>query len=266
MPVERTNGALVGPLRSSGQLVPRPDHPHQVAVVTRAGVSRGTIQLWDTLAGRQIGVLSGDAISPVSGDFMQHSLVFSADGRSLLVQSADVTVRRWSVDQRKTTGHPMAVDHLDNLVSLTSDGTAITESADGYDLWATDTGRHIGALPTVLDIRRTAVVYEDRCPPTPRAGGSPTIYFARTGSPTSAPRPGKIAPKRSANASCPRVPLGSSVREREPLAWGADRQLTGRDWRNCVSRPPTGPGGELRGASFLLLPAHAGMAPGFSRA
>ncbi|MFC9007624.1 nSTAND1 domain-containing NTPase [Streptomyces microflavus] len=162
VPVERTNGALVGPLRSSGQLVPRPDHPHQVAVVTRAGVSRGTIQLWDTLAGRRIGVLSGDAISPVFHDFMQRSLVFSADGRSLLVQSADGTVRRWSVDQRKTTGHPMAVDHLDNLVSLTSDGTAITESADGYDLWATDTGRHIGAFPTVLDIRRTAVVYEDR--------------------------------------------------------------------------------------------------------
>lgn len=162
MPVEHTNGALISPLRSSGQLVPRPDHPHQVAVVTRAGVTRGTIQLWDTLARRQIGVLSGDAISPVFHDFMQRSLVFSADGRSLLVQSADGTVRQWTVDQRKTTGHPMAVDHLDNLVSLTSDGTAITESSGGYDLWATDTGRHIGAIPTVLDTRRTAVVYEDR--------------------------------------------------------------------------------------------------------
>ncbi|MFJ4122231.1 trypsin-like peptidase domain-containing protein [[Kitasatospora] papulosa] len=162
MPVEHTNSALISPLRSSGQLVPRPDHPHQVAVVTRAGVARGTIQLWDTLAGRQIGVLSGDAISPVFHDFMQRSLIFSADGRSLLVQSADGTVRRWSVNQQKTTGHPMAVDHLDNLIALTSDGTAITESADGYDLWATDTGRHIGAFRTVLDIRRTAVVHEDR--------------------------------------------------------------------------------------------------------
>ncbi|MEW2282572.1 nSTAND1 domain-containing NTPase [Streptomyces cyaneofuscatus] len=162
VPVERTNGALIAPFRSSGQLVPRPDHPHQVAVVTRAGVSRGTIQLWDTLADRRIGVLSGDAINPVFHDFMQLSLVFSADGRNLLVQSADGTVRQWSVDQRKTTGRPMAVDKLDNLVSLASDGTAITESADGYDLWATDTGRHIGAVPTVLDIRRTAIVYEDR--------------------------------------------------------------------------------------------------------
>ncbi|MEU2484505.1 hypothetical protein ABZ593_07780 [Streptomyces sp. NPDC012617] len=88
--------------------------------------------------------------------------IFSADGRSLLVQSADGTVRRWSVNQQKTTGHPMAVDHLDNVIALTSDGTAITESADGYDLWATQTGRHIGAFPTVLDIRRTAVVHGDR--------------------------------------------------------------------------------------------------------
>lgn len=56
----------------------------------------------------------------------------------------------------------MAVDHLDNVIALTSDGTAITKSADGYDLWATQTGRHIGAFPTVLDIRRTAVVHEDR--------------------------------------------------------------------------------------------------------
>ncbi|MGY3676499.1 nSTAND1 domain-containing NTPase [Streptomyces sp. TE33382] len=162
MQVEHTNGALISPLRSSGQLVPRPDHPHQVAVVTRAGVTRGTIQLWDTLAGQRIGVLSGDAISPVFHDFMQRSLVFSADGRSLLVQSADGTVRQWTVDQRKTTGHPMAVDRLDNVVSLTSDGTAITESSGGYDLWATDTGRHIGAIPTVLDTRRTAIVHEDR--------------------------------------------------------------------------------------------------------
>lgn len=162
MQVEHTNGALISPLRSSGQLVPRPDHPHQVAVVTRAGVTRGTIQLWDTLAGQRIGVLSGDAISPVFHDFMQRSLVFSADGRSLLVQSADGTVRQWTVDQRKTTGHPMAVDRLDNVVSLTSDGTAITESSGGYDLWATDTGRHIGAIPTVLDTRRTAIIHEDR--------------------------------------------------------------------------------------------------------
>ncbi|MEE1736212.1 trypsin-like peptidase domain-containing protein [Streptomyces sp. BE147] len=160
--VERTDGALLSPFRSSGQLVPRPDHPHQVAVVTRAGVTRGTIQLWDTLAGRRIGVLSGDAIRPISDDFMNRTLAFSADGRSLLVQSADGTVHRWSVDQRKVTGRPMAVDHLDSLVSLASDGTAITESPDGYDLWATDTGRHIGAFPTVLDVRRTAIVYEDR--------------------------------------------------------------------------------------------------------
>ncbi|MFE4451655.1 trypsin-like peptidase domain-containing protein [Streptomyces sp. NPDC056796] len=162
VPVERTSGALVSPLRPSGQLVPRPDHPHQVAVVTRAGVSRGTIQLWDTLAGRRIGVLSGDAISPVSGGSMRQTLVFSPDGRSLLVQSADGPVRRWSVDRRRTTGRPMPVDHLDKLVSLASDRTAITESPNGYDLWATDTGRHIGAFPTVLDIRRTAIVHEDR--------------------------------------------------------------------------------------------------------
>ncbi|WP_069174214.1 nSTAND1 domain-containing NTPase [Streptomyces griseus] len=160
--VERTDGALVSSLRSTGQLVPRPDHPHQVAVVTRAGVSRGTIQLWDLLAGRRIGVLSGDRIGPVFDDFMQCRLAFSADGRSLLVQSADGTVRRWTVDRRETAGHPMAVDRLDDLVSLTSDGTAITESSDGYDLWATDTGRHIGAIPTVLDTRRTAIVHEDR--------------------------------------------------------------------------------------------------------
>ncbi|MFE7759057.1 trypsin-like peptidase domain-containing protein [Streptomyces sp. NPDC057429] len=161
VPVERTDGALVSPFRSSGQLVPRPDHPHQVAVVTRAGTVRGTIQLWDTLAGRRIGVLSGDAISSVFHDFMQHTLVFSADGKSLLVQSAD-GVHRWTVDERKTTRHPMPVDPLDKLVGLTSDGTAITESPDGYDLWATDTGRHIGTFPTVLDIRRTAIVHEDR--------------------------------------------------------------------------------------------------------
>ncbi|WLQ38790.1 trypsin-like peptidase domain-containing protein [Streptomyces laculatispora] len=159
---EHTDGALIAPFRSAGQLVARPAHPHQVAVVTRAGVTRGTIQLWDIFAGRRIGFLSGDAIRPVFADFMYRALAFSADGRDLLAQSADGTVHRWSVDQRTITGRPMAVDPLDHVVSMASDGTAITESASGYDLWATDTGRHIGAIPTVLDVRRTAIVYEDR--------------------------------------------------------------------------------------------------------
>ena len=128
----------------------------------------------------------------------------------------------------------MAVDHLDNLIALTSDGTAITESADGYDLWATQTGRHIGAFPTVLDIRRTAVVHEDRLIAYAKGWRQSYDLLRANWSPTSAPRPGVITPKRSADASCPRAPprvfrartRAPGVGRRPPT----DRSITSGTW------------------------------------
>ncbi|WP_210590780.1 trypsin-like peptidase domain-containing protein [Streptomyces sp. GESEQ-35] len=86
-------------LQERNQLVARPGHPGQVAVVTNLGSLRGEVLLWDAHKGRRITTLPGPEIT-VHG-MRNGSLAFDADGSHLAVQNDTGEVRVWDVDRRK---------------------------------------------------------------------------------------------------------------------------------------------------------------------
>ncbi|WP_158102460.1 trypsin-like peptidase domain-containing protein [Streptomyces africanus] len=89
-------------ISARGQLLARPGHPGQVAVVTRTGNLRGEILLWDVRAPRRITTLSVPGITvPYSPESLAGALAFDADGSHLAVQNPDGRVRVWDLDRRK---------------------------------------------------------------------------------------------------------------------------------------------------------------------
>lgn len=125
-PGPNSNGGL-GDLFLYGQLMARPGHPGQVAVVTRTGGGHGEIMLWDTLAPTQVAMLPGPAISvPYTEDSLGSGIVFTPDGSRLAVQNTDGQVRLWDVDRqeplREEVPHPTGMQ----LIGFTPDGRLVT--------------------------------------------------------------------------------------------------------------------------------------------
>lgn len=125
-PGPNSNGGL-GDLFLYGQLMARPGHPGQVAVVTRTGGRRGEIMLWDVRAPGQVAMLTGPAISvPYTEDSLGSGLVFTPDGSRLAVQNSDGQVRFWDVDRqerlREEVTHPTGMQ----LIGFTPDGRLVT--------------------------------------------------------------------------------------------------------------------------------------------
>ncbi|CAM5268437.1 hypothetical protein SFUMM280S_05610 [Streptomyces fumanus] len=58
-----SGGGLDQRILARGQLVAHPDHPGQVAAMTRTGILSGEILLWDVTAPRRIGTLPSRAAS-----------------------------------------------------------------------------------------------------------------------------------------------------------------------------------------------------------
>ncbi|MET4926920.1 trypsin-like peptidase domain-containing protein [Streptomyces sp. PSRA5] len=125
-----SNGPL-GDLFTYGQLVRRPGHPGQVALVTRAGSGRGEILLWDVRAPRRVAMLPGPPIRvPYTEDSLSSGLVFTPDGSRLAVQNSDGQVRVWDVDRGKLSPGEVSTASTNNLIGFAPDGSLVTYFTD----------------------------------------------------------------------------------------------------------------------------------------
>ncbi|MFJ4771029.1 hypothetical protein ACIP88_18265 [Streptomyces uncialis] len=122
----------VGPLGDHlvrGQLMPRPGHDGQVAVVTRTGGSRGgEITLWDVRTTAPVTTLPGTdgILAPFAGDSLAGSLVFTPDGSRLAMKNSDGHTRVWDVDRRKLLPQKVSGSTLTQLIGFTPDGRLVT--------------------------------------------------------------------------------------------------------------------------------------------
>ncbi|MEE1751389.1 nSTAND1 domain-containing NTPase [Streptomyces sp. SP18CS02] len=129
-PGPNSNGPI-GDLFTFGRLMPRPGHPGQVAVVTRAGVGRGEILLWDVLAPRRGPTLRGPGIStPLADDSLGSAMVFAPDGSRLAVHNTDGKVRVWDVDRGKPSAGNVSGSSLNQLIGFGPDGSLVLHRAD----------------------------------------------------------------------------------------------------------------------------------------
>ncbi|CAM5582698.1 hypothetical protein SALBM311S_05659 [Streptomyces alboniger] len=114
-----------------GQLMPRPGHSGQVAVVTREGVGNGEISLWDVRAPRRVKVLTGPVIETAyTEESLGSGLVFTPDGSRLAVQNADGRVRVWDVDREKPMPEGVPRLSLNQLIGFGPDGSLVSHVAD----------------------------------------------------------------------------------------------------------------------------------------
>ncbi|MBP8534056.1 serine protease [Streptomyces sp. MK37H] len=110
-----------------GQLIARPEHPGQVAVVTRKGTGRGEILLWDVRAPRHINTLKGPAIGvPYSAESLRQALAFDADGSRLATQNSDGRVRVRDIDHEQQPAVSVPGSVGDHLVGFGPKGSLIT--------------------------------------------------------------------------------------------------------------------------------------------
>ncbi|MFC9428068.1 trypsin-like peptidase domain-containing protein [Streptomyces sp. NPDC056987] len=148
------------------QLVARPDHPGQVAVVTTGGSGRGEILLWDLRGPRRVDALRGAPVSSLDQVFNDKpyaaTLAFDPAGTHLAVVNTDGQARVWDVAARKQSARsiPWTVD--DSLVGLTPDGDVVVSRAGLLYLTDPDSdgsGLSIPAVPgwAYVDGHRLAV-------------------------------------------------------------------------------------------------------------
>ncbi|MFJ3876971.1 trypsin-like peptidase domain-containing protein [Streptomyces sp. NPDC090077] len=112
-----------------GRIVPRPGHPGQAAVVSRAGTTNGEIGLWDLRTQkRSAAPLHGLGVSTPSMQLHWHGdmLVFSADGTRLAVKQGDGRIPVWDVDAGRQLPDPVTVSISAELVGFGPDGTLLT--------------------------------------------------------------------------------------------------------------------------------------------
>ena len=128
-PGPNTNGPLVD-LFIYGQLMPRPGHVGQVAVVTREGVGNGEILLWDVRAPRQVKTLTGPPIvTPDTDGSLTSGLLFTSDGSRLAVQNSDGQVRVWDVDREKRLAEGVPRLLSNELIGFGPDGSLVSRVA-----------------------------------------------------------------------------------------------------------------------------------------
>ncbi|MFD3582639.1 hypothetical protein [Streptomyces sp. NPDC058683] len=154
------------PVRS--QIVARPSHPQQVAVVTPDDGDQGTIQIWDLRTRRRTLALKGDEVGWAFDGDDNNNLAFSPDGRYLAVAHNDGRLHRWDLEKKAPVGTPIVMNTNDRITGVTNNGTVITAEADlvdMYKLWSPD-GTHIGTIPTgsysTAVVRGTQLIVESQ--------------------------------------------------------------------------------------------------------
>ncbi|GHF28101.1 hypothetical protein GCM10018772_62230 [Streptomyces fumanus] len=114
-----SGGGLDQRILARGQLVAHPDHPGQVAAMTRTGILSGEILLWDVTAPRRIGTLPSRAASvPFSTSYVTGPLAFDADGSHLAVQNTDGQVRVRDVGRHRPLPGGAPATGNDALIGL----------------------------------------------------------------------------------------------------------------------------------------------------
>ncbi len=121
-----------------------------------SGKTTGQVKLWDVIAAKELGELTGHTN-------MVFSAVFSPDGKTVATGSADQTVRLWDVATRKQRA--VLEGHTDAVwsVAFSADGnTVASASADRtVRLWDAATGKKRSSLRGHEDEVRAVVSSPD---------------------------------------------------------------------------------------------------------
>ncbi|GLY23030.1 trypsin-like peptidase domain-containing protein [Micromonospora sp. NBRC 101691] len=113
----------------TGHLVARPQHPGQVAVVTRSSMGLGEILLWDLRTPQHIATLSGQAVSSPTGydrEPERPPFLFDESGSRLAVQSDGGGVRVWDVDGQKQLAGSASVPTSHALIGISTGDRVVT--------------------------------------------------------------------------------------------------------------------------------------------
>ncbi|WP_185899722.1 trypsin-like peptidase domain-containing protein [Streptomyces sp. WAC07061] len=153
-----------------GRIVPRPGHPGQAAVVSRAGNGNGEIGLWDLRTGKRFAaLLQGTAVSTPSSQLHWRGdpLVFSADGSWLAVKQGDGRVPIWDLGTGRQLPDPVTVPILANLVGFGPDGTLLTWDAKNLTIHDPAHGTAVTAevntvYPTEVNTSNAAITADGR--------------------------------------------------------------------------------------------------------
>ncbi len=107
--------------------------------ILAAGLSNGTIKLWDLKTYKLIDILEGHT-GPI------YSVVFSPDGKILASASKDTTIRLWNVKTRKKIKELIGHERPVRSISFNKDGMVLVSGS--FDatirLWNVETGKSIG--------------------------------------------------------------------------------------------------------------------------
>ncbi|WP_320777333.1 trypsin-like peptidase domain-containing protein [Streptomyces sp. CRN 30] len=110
-----------GMFSDSGQLVPRPGHRGQVAVITAQWRSRGRIEVWDVRRGERTARLEG---APLRYDGRK-SVAFTPDGSRLAALGDDERAAWWWVDEEHRYDLTRGLAGATGLLGVADNGTLV---------------------------------------------------------------------------------------------------------------------------------------------
>ncbi|MFD0418362.1 trypsin-like peptidase domain-containing protein [Streptomyces sp. NPDC127108] len=126
-PAPNWHGPGISETFGRGQLIARPGHPGQVAVVTRKGTEQGEILLWDVRAPRRVATLKGPAIGlPYNAGALLQALAFDTDGSRLATQNSDGRVRVRDIEHDQQPVGSVPRSSRDAVVGFGPGGSLIT--------------------------------------------------------------------------------------------------------------------------------------------
>ncbi|MFM9607316.1 nSTAND1 domain-containing NTPase [Streptomyces niveiscabiei] len=132
-----------GSFSPTGQLLPRPGHGDEVAVVTDHWADHGRIEVWDVQRGTRTAELPGPPLRYTSR--LPHRwLTFSADGNRLAALGLNHRVQWWRVDDEKKEDETRPLPETDGLLGIAPDGTLVTFSSSTVSLFSPSDGDPLG--------------------------------------------------------------------------------------------------------------------------
>ncbi|MEU9271748.1 hypothetical protein AB0E04_40955 [Streptomyces sp. NPDC048251] len=122
-------------LTTTGQLIARPGHSGQVAVVTRTGTQSGEILLWDVRAPRLVHLLKVPPLGvPNITSRSAPVLAFDEDGSHLALRHNEGQVGVWDVDRRKELARSAPRTSNDALVGFGPDDSIVMHRYEKHQL------------------------------------------------------------------------------------------------------------------------------------
>ncbi|MET9715367.1 trypsin-like peptidase domain-containing protein [Streptomyces rochei] len=144
-PVERGNWP------QTGQLTPRPGHPHQVAVVTGPWQADGRIEVWDVRRGTRVARLEGSPLNSAPGmnlyEGVPRWVVFVPGGDRLAALDEQQRVVWWDVDDEEAQEPTRGLGEAVGLLGVAPDGTLLA-ALGGADagLYSPEDAEPLGVL------------------------------------------------------------------------------------------------------------------------